>query len=146
MPGNEQGQKCARVIALDYGKVHTGVAISDPSGTIATPLGEIADAAGRAGLQELQRLVSKTGAGIVIVGLPVSLSGRLGPQAQEAEKFAEDLRKQVGVPVILWDERFTSKIAGRSVAVKKARRRDSTHSLAASLLLDDYLRSAGRES
>ncbi len=146
MPSNEKGQKCARVIALDYGKVHTGVAISDPSGTIATPLDEIANVAGRAGLQELQRLISKTGAGTVIVGLPVSLSGRLGPQAKEAEKFAEDLREYVGVPVILWDERFTSKIAARSEVVKKSRRRTSTHSLAASLLLDEYLRSAGRES
>lgn len=127
-----------RVLALDYGSAHTGVAISDPTGTISRPLAEIDKAGSPAGLGQIAELVRGVEAGSVIVGMPVSLSGEHGVQAAETEAFIADLKRAVSVPVYPWDERFTSKIAGR----RGKRQGVSSHSLAASCLLEDYLGSA----
>ncbi len=124
-----------RVLALDYGRVHTGVAISDRTGTISRPLEEIGEAASPDGLRHIAGLVQSEGVGSVIVGMPVSLSGEAGGQAAETEAFLVELRRAVSVPVYPWDERFTSKIAGRRGRGAAA----SSHSLAAGFMLEDYL-------
>jgi putative Holliday junction resolvase len=126
------------VLALDYGSVHTGAAISDPSATIVRPLPEIKDAAQPEGLASIVRLVSEEGAGLIVVGMPVSLSGELGEQAQETERFVEALTREVDVPVVSFDERFTSTIAGARGRYSSA----SEHSLAAAVLLEDFLGSS----
>ena len=131
-----------RVLALDYGRAHTGVALSDPTGIIARPLDEIGEAAAPAGIRRIAGLVRSEAVGSVIVGMPVSLSGGRGAQAAETETFIEALREAVGVPVYPWDERFTSKIAGR----RRTGSGVSGHSLAASYLLEDYLGSAAYRS
>lgn len=126
-----------RVLALDYGKAQTGVAVSDPSGVIVRPLPAIRDASGKQGLEMIARLVMEEAAVKVVVGMPVSLSGEMGSQALETTRFLETIRTLLDVPVIAWDERFTSKIArerGREAAA-------SEHSVAACCLLEDYLRS-----
>jgi putative Holliday junction resolvase len=127
-----------RVLALDYGSARCGVALSDPTGALATPIGVVADPGSDAGIAEIGRLVVERGAELVVVGLPVSLSGDEGPQALETRAFAERLAQQLPVPVETYDERFTTKLAaaGGGRAPEDAR--------AAAALLESYLRS--RES
>ena len=131
-----------KVVALDYGSARTGVAVSDPTGTIARPLGVVERAASEAGLARLAELVREEGAELIVVGLPLTLRGERGAQAQETEAFLEALREAVEVPVESYDERFTTGLAasvGSDDAPEDAR--------AAAHLLSSYLAwsSAGRE-
>ncbi len=136
-PENKHPRK-GRVLALDYGRAHTGVAISDPSALLARPLEDIEQGAGPAGIGNIVRLITEKKVFLVIVGMPVSLSGNREAQARETEEFMESLQARVDVPVIAWDERFTSKMAKKHAASSRA----SAHGLAACILLDDYLKSA----
>ncbi len=116
-----------KVLALDYGSARTGVAVSDPTGTVARPLEVVVRASTEAGLARLRELVEAEQAELVVVGLPVTLRGERGSQAQETERFVEKLRRAVEVPVELYDERFTSVLAAGDDAQ------------AAAHLLSDYL-------
>ena len=137
LPG-ERKKTNARVMALDYGKAHTGVAVSDATGTIVRPLPDI-DAAGTPdGLNRVAALVTGESAGLVVVGMPISLAGAAGAQAHETREFIKLLTARLSVPVASWDERFTSKIASARGGFSNA----SSHSLAACVLLEDYLDSA----
>lgn len=100
-----------KVMALDYGSVRTGVAVSDPSGTIARPLCVVERAHTETGLARLRELVADESVEQVVVGLPLTLAGERGRQARASEQFAARLRKLVGVPVVLFDERFTTDLA-----------------------------------
>jgi putative Holliday junction resolvase len=101
-----------KVIALDYGSARTGVAVSDPTGTLARPLCVVERAATEAGLARLRELVEEEAAERVVVGLPLTLRGSRGEQAIETERFDESLRGAVDVPVETFDERFTTTLAG----------------------------------
>jgi putative transcription antitermination factor YqgF len=101
-----------KVLALDYGSARTGVAVSDPTGTIARPLGVVERAGTDPGLARLRALIAEEGPDRVVVGLPLTLRGERGEQAQETERFVETLRGSIGCPVELFDERFTSVLAG----------------------------------
>jgi putative Holliday junction resolvase len=130
-----------KVVALDYGSARTGVAVSDPTGTIARPLGVVEQAGSEAGLAHLAELVRSQGAERVVVGLPLTLRGEHGAQAKETQAFVEALRGAVDVPVESYDERFTTGLAasvGSDDAPEDAR--------AAAHLLSSYLEwtSAGR--
>lgn len=122
-----------KVMALDFGSARTGVAVSDPTGTIARPLCVVRRAASEDGLTELARLVDNEHAERVIVGHPLTLRGERGDQARATERFAAALRDRVGVPVVLFDERFTTDLAQQtpSNAAEDAR--------AAAHLLSSYL-------
>lgn len=122
-----------RVLALDYGSARCGCAISDPTGTLATPLEPVADPGSPAGLARLARIVEEQDAGTVLVGLPLSLSGTEGPQATEVRDFVARLSERVPVPVMTWDERFTTKLAQSTPG------RSSEDSRAAAHLLQGYL-------
>lgn len=100
-----------KVMALDYGSARTGVAVSDPTGTLARPLCVVERAGSDAGLAELVRLAHEEEAERIVVGLPLTLRGERGEQAAETEQFVEQLRAAVSVPVELWDERFTTDLA-----------------------------------
>jgi putative holliday junction resolvase len=100
-----------RVLALDYGSARCGCAISDPTGTLATPLPPVERPASESGLKAIAALVDEQGAERVVVGLPVSLSGEEGAQAAETRGFVEQLRAALAVPVETWDERFTTRLA-----------------------------------
>jgi putative transcription antitermination factor YqgF len=100
-----------KVMALDYGSARTGVAVSDPTGTLARPLCVVERAGSEAGLAELARLAREEEAERIVVGLPLTLRGERGEQAAETERFVEALRAAVSVPVELWDERFTTDLA-----------------------------------
>ena len=100
-----------KVLALDYGSARTGVAVSDPTGTLARPLGVIERASTETGLAEVVRLAREEEVERIVVGLPLTLRGRHGEQAAETERFVETLRRIVELPVELFDERFTTDLA-----------------------------------
>jgi putative Holliday junction resolvase len=127
-----------RVLALDYGSARCGCALSDPSGTIATPLDAILRPASRRGMGELRELVRERGVERVVVGLPLSLDGGDSEQTREAREFARRLAEQLGerVPVELYDERFTTRLAQRTEKPLSA----SEDSRAAAHLLETWLR------
>ncbi len=121
------------MLALDYGLARVGCAISDPTGTLSTPIAaieppEVAEVVRVAGEREAERIV---------VGLPVSLSGQDSSQTELTRAFAEELAEAVAVPVETWDERFTTRMAAQT-------RRDTgagaaEDSIAAAHLLESYL-------
>jgi putative Holliday junction resolvase len=100
-----------KVLALDYGSARTGVAVSDPTGTIARPLGAVERVGTDPGLARLRALIAEHSPDRVVVGLPLTLRGERGEQAKETERFVETLRAAVTCPVVLYDERFTSVLA-----------------------------------
>ena len=120
-----------KIVALDYGSARTGVAISDPTGTIARPLGVVERASGEDGLRRLAELIRAEDAERVVVGLPLTLRGERGSQAAETEAFVEALRAAVDVPVESFDERFTTRLAQSAPGPDDAR--------AAAHLLSSYL-------
>ena len=99
------------MLALDYGSARTGVAVSDATGTLARPVGVVERAADEAGLRRLAELVAEEGAERVVVGLPLTLRGEAGAQAEETARFVEALRARLDVPVETFDERFTTSLA-----------------------------------
>jgi putative Holliday junction resolvase len=134
-----------RVLALDYGAARCGCALSDATGTLATPIEPIARPATKAGIRALRELVSGREVDRVVVGLPLSLSGADSEQTRETRAFADRLRSALdgSVPVDLFDERFTTAIAARSGAGHEAV--TSEDSRAAAVLLDDWLARHGHE-
>jgi putative Holliday junction resolvase len=100
-----------KVLALDYGSARTGVAVSDPTGTVARPLGVVERAASEEGIARLVELVQVEEAELVVVGLPLTLRGERGAQAEETDRFLGLLRNALDLPVESFDERFTTKLA-----------------------------------
>lgn len=129
-----------RVLALDYGSARCGAALSDPTGTLATPVAAVERPATRKGFATLLALVREREVGRVVVGLPLGLSGEDTAQTREARDFAARLRDAVEIPVDLYDERFTTTIAQRSGGAST-----SEDSRAAAVLLEDWLARHGAE-
>lgn len=100
-----------KIVAVDYGSARTGVAVSDPTGTLARPIGVIERAGTQAGFESLVELIASEGAERVVVGMPLTLRGEVGEQARETERFVDQLRQAVDVPVEGFDERFTTDLA-----------------------------------
>jgi putative Holliday junction resolvase len=123
----------SRVMALDYGVARCGVALSDPSGTLATPLPVVERPATRKGLTRLVELVADREVGRVVVGLPLTLAGQEGGQAAETREFAERLERRVAVPVEFYDERLTTRQAERSGGAADEDSRAAAHLLEAFL-------------
>ena len=124
-----------RVLALDYGSARCGCALSDPTGTLATPIEPILRPATRKGLARVADLVRERGAQRVVVGLPLSLSGADSAQTLETRAWAARLAERVTVPVELYDERFTTLMASRDPGDP----RTSEDSRAAAHLLEQWL-------
>jgi putative Holliday junction resolvase len=122
-----------RVLAIDHGAARAGCAISDPTGTIARPLGVIESPEP----QKAAELVAEHDADLVVVGLPVSLDGTEGTQAADARAFRDALAAIVDVPVKTYDERLTTRLAETSARAGASAPADA---LAAAHLLETYLR------
>jgi putative Holliday junction resolvase len=128
-----------KVLALDYGRARTGIAVSDPTGQVARPLCVVERAATPAGIARVAELVRAESAERVVVGLPLTLQGERGEQARETERFVEELERAIDVPVESFDERFTTDLAEQTGGESP---RDAQ---AAAHLLTSYLTwSAGR--
>jgi putative Holliday junction resolvase len=122
-----------RILALDYGRARTGVAVSDPTGTVARPLCVLEAAGTDDGLARLVDLVAETGVRRIVVGMPLTLRGDRGEQARETEQFVDALSARTEVPVVTFDERFTTDLAERSPAGSDEDARAAAH------LLSSYL-------
>ena len=127
-----------RVLALDHGEARCGCAISDPSGTLATPLEAIERPDTRKGLARVARLAEEREAELVVVGLPLTMAGEERHQAARARTFAESLARRVRVPVELHDERLTTRLAARTPGAADEDSRAAAH------LLEGYLAQRAR--
>jgi len=123
-----------RVLALDYGEARCGVAVSDATGCLATPIGVVEQPGTRRGLASLVALAREREAERVVVGLPLTMAGTEGPQAAHTRAFAERLAEAAGMPVDLYDERLTTRQAAAAPG------RTAEDARAAAHLLDAYLR------
>lgn len=135
-----------RVIGLDLGERRIGVAVSDTAQTIASPHSYIevpkADTPRQILKQKLPALVAELEAEAVVVGLPLSLSGELGPAAQAAQSVCEALAELLDIPVLSHDERLTSAIADRALKQTKLsgrKRRAKIDKVAAAVMLQSWL-------
>ena len=122
-----------RVVALDYGSARCGVAVSDPTRTLATPLDPVLQPATRRGFGRLVAVIGALEPERVVVGLPLSLSGADSEQTRETRAFVQRLRDRLNVPIEVYDERFTTKLARRSGGAK------AEDSRAAAVLLEGWL-------
>jgi len=131
-----------RVLGLDLGTTRIGVALSDPTGTCASPFGVVACRGREKDLARLREIVESTGAEHVVVGMPTTLRGEQGLAAQQAEEFARELTEQLDVPVTTWDERMTTVVAERALIAageRRETRRDKRDKVAAAVMLQSYL-------
>jgi putative Holliday junction resolvase len=141
-----------RLLGLDVGDKTIGVALSDESATLASGLPTIRRGGLKKDLRELADLARGHEVGTVVVGLPRSLDGSEGPQAQKVRAFIEALKTAVEVPVVAWDERFTTVAAEHALmegGVRRERRKGLVDKVAAVLILQNYLdyrKTAGAEA
>jgi putative Holliday junction resolvase len=122
-----------KILALDFGSARTGVAVSDPTGVVARPLGVVA----KANIDEIAAIVREQEVEEVVVGHPLTLRGERGEQARATERFVKALRAAIDVPVVLFDERFTTDLAQQTASATSEDARAAAH------LLSSYLEWAG---
>lgn len=131
-----------RALGLDLGSVRVGLALSDPLGLTAQPYGRLPRRDLDRDLAPLLTLAKEREVATFVVGHPLLLSGKAGAGAEDAERFAERLRRAVAIPVVLWDERLTTVQAERSLRegeVRGRRRREVVDATAAALMLQSWL-------
>jgi putative holliday junction resolvase len=134
-----------RILGVDLGDVRVGLAVSDPEGTVATPLATLP--AGDDVASDIARVAREHSVSRVVVGLPRTLAGREGRAAQHARRVAAALAEK-GLEVDMWDERFTSAEAERAMletGAKRRERRGAADRVAATLILQAYLDSRRQE-
>lgn len=131
-----------RILAIDPGTVRLGLALSDPSGTIAQPLSVLARRSEPEDLKALTELVERHEVAMIVIGLPRLMDGRLDAAAQQAQAFGAQVARATGRPVAYWDERLTSVAAERYLieqGKRRNKRRQEIDRMAATLLLQGYL-------
>ena len=141
MPTNANPRK-GRILALDLGKKRIGLALSDPLGLTAQGLPTLQRVNIRTDLAELDRLAAEHDVSLILLGLPLHMSGDEGRQAINAREFASRLAERTGREVLLWDERLTTVEAQRvlkSSGISIAKRAQAVDQLSAQILLDSYL-------
>ena len=130
------------ILGLDIGDARTGVAISDELGIAAHPLCTIQRRSRKAVLAEVQELVNAHKVERIVVGLPLQLDGETGTQARKIKQFADKLEQQVNLPIIFWDESFTTFQASqilRGTKKRRKKRKQVIDQVAAVLILEGYL-------
>jgi putative Holliday junction resolvase len=129
-----------KLLALDHGRARTGVAVTDPTGTLVRPLPAIARVDTPSGMRALAAIVDRERPERIIVGDPLLLSGERGAQARAAAGFADRVRGRFGIPVELVDERLSTREASRRLAEAGNRRGGpDLDSAAACVLLESVL-------
>jgi putative Holliday junction resolvase len=130
-----------RLLGIDPGEARVGLAVSDPRGVIAVPVGVYARR-GEGDTEALADIARREGAETIVVGLPLRLDGTAGPQARRARRLGRALEAASGLPVVFWDERFSSREATRRMieaGVSRHRRRTDQDAAAAAIILQEYL-------
>ncbi len=131
-----------RIMALDVGEARIGVALSDPDGIIATPLIVIPAKDTSVALSSIMDIANKNAVRRIVVGMPRSLSGDMGPQAQMTEEFIRKLAQVCSIRVDTWDERFSTTSADQAMKLGKLgkkEKKDWRDAIAAALILQAYL-------
>ncbi len=131
-----------RILALDFGQRRIGVALSDALEITAQPLGVIERSGAAADLQAVGKLIASHAVECVVIGLPLTLKGEQGPQAQRALAFGEALKRIISVPIEWVDERFTTAQASRALreaGQDSRKQKSSIDQAAAQLILQSYL-------
>jgi putative Holliday junction resolvase len=136
-----------RTLALDVGERRIGVAISTPEGRLSIPLKTIERRNTAADIDEVRALVDLEGVGQIVVGMPLSMSGERGAQAEQTAAFVETLRAALSIPVDVWDERLSSVEAARRIGEARSKRsrraaneeRGRIDAMAAAIILQSFL-------
>ena len=131
-----------KIMAIDYGDAHTGIAISDFTCTLAGYPTVINSRKAEVVVSEIQKIISEHGVSELVLGYPKNMDGTVGPRAEKAAAFAEVLREATGLSVTLWDERRTTIDAHNILMAggKNAKQRKKTvDAVAAALMLEGYL-------
>ena len=131
-----------RIVGLDYGRARIGIAVSDPLGLTAQPLETWRGSDWDDVVEKIQVLINQMEVEAVVIGYPLTLKGERGRMAQEVEQFAAHLNDRIYVPIILWDERFTSVQAKRIIhemEEKPSRKKEKVDLITSVLLLQNYL-------
>ncbi len=135
----------SRALGIDYGERRIGVAVSDPTGTIAQPLPTIQRRRGkRPPYAQIVSLAERYDVGIIVIGLPLDAEGDEGSAATQVRGFGEALERRAGIPVTFWDERLTSVRARRELSrldlpASARREKARVDAVAAALILQAYL-------
>lgn len=131
-----------KIMAVDLGDAHTGLAACDRTEFMASPIGTIHDRSMESVLQKVVIAAQEYDIGAIVVGHPVNMDGSLGPRAQKSAAFAEELRGRVPLPVVLWDERLTTVAANGILAqneVRGKKRKETVDEVAAALILENFM-------
>lgn len=131
-----------KIMAIDYGDAHTGIAISDATGTLAGFSTVINSRRPEVVAQEIAALIPRHGVGELVLGYPKNMDGTLGPRAEKAAAFGETLKELTGLPLTLWDERRTT-IDAHNILFQNGqnakKRKKTVDAVAAALMLEGYL-------
>lgn len=131
-----------RILGIDYGSKRVGLALSDPSGTISSPLKTLDNKGQHKAAEAIAEAARTSEAGRIVLGLPLKLDGSAGPAATTIRNFAGVLRQYTEIPVTLWDERLTTARAERAMLdtdMSRARRAKRIDKVAAQMILQSYL-------
>jgi putative pre-16S rRNA nuclease len=131
-----------RILAVDPGEKRLGIAVSDPTGTIAGPLTVLEHVARPVDAAAVAQLASENGAGLIVVGQALDDDNQPTPQSRKAQRLAEAIRAQTSLPVELWDETGSTQAAQQArlaLGVSRRKRRGHQDDLAATVILQDYL-------
>ena len=136
-----------RILSLDIGKKRIGIALSDALGLTAQPLETLHRKAESADFQQIKNVAQDMNVTEIVVGLPLNMNGTVGPQAKDAYDFVEKLKKELEIPIKLWDERLTTLEANRILIeadISRKKRKKVDDKLAAQLILQSYLDSLNK--
>ncbi len=133
-----------RILSLDLGEKRIGAAVSDPLGFTAQGIETIPNRGKENSLEAIHKVCSEYSVNEIVIGLPVNMDGSMGPKAKEVVEWMALIEKKTGVPVKSWDERLTSRQAGRLMieeGLSRQKQRMNSDRLAATLILQSYLES-----
>lgn len=131
-----------KILAVDYGDTRTGLAISDRTEFLATPVGTVTERNAERLAQKVADSAKEQGAELIVVGLPINMNGTRGPRAEKCEAFAQMLKELVDCPIEMWDERSTTVTAHNILNTTNVRgkaRKAVVDTVAASIILESYL-------
>ncbi len=131
-----------RILAVDPGEKHIGIALSDPTGTIATPLTVIQHVSRLLDAASIANLANQYEAGLIVVGKSFDEEGMPTPQSRRADRLAEVIHQQSEIPLIMWDESFSTlaaRLARIEMGTTRRKRRGHMDELAAAVILQSYL-------
>ncbi len=131
-----------KVLSVDPGEKRIGLAISDPTGTLARPLKVVKHEARAKDAQRIAAIAAEEGAAMIVVGQALDANGEIGPQARKSQRLADAIQQVSDLPIRLWDESGTTQAAIHSrieMGVARKKRRGHLDDVAASVLLQDFL-------